>query len=76
MNFSCYTIGPSDDHDEIARFVDDDEWRWVNAHNRYKRLETFRGRASDVPDRYRKYLNPDPANHSTKGPLQIGFLQV
>lgn len=76
VNFCCYTIGPSDDYDEIARLVDDDEWRWVNAQNRYKRLETFHGSVSDVPDRYRKYLNPDPANHGTKGPLKIGFPQV
>jgi choline dehydrogenase-like flavoprotein len=76
VNFSCYTIGPSDDYDEIARLVEDDEWKWVNVQERYKRLESYYGSVTDVPDRYRKYLNPDPANHGTKGPLKIGFPQV
>jgi choline dehydrogenase-like flavoprotein len=76
INLACYTIAPRDDHDEIARLVDDDEWKWVNAQNRYKRLETFYGSAPDVPDQYRKYLSPDPANHGINGPLKIGFPPV
>jgi choline dehydrogenase-like flavoprotein len=76
VNFSCYTVGPHDDYDEIARLVADDDWKWVNAQERYRRLESYYGSALEVPDRYRKYLNADPANHGTKGPLKIGFPQV
>jgi choline dehydrogenase-like flavoprotein len=76
INFCCYTIGPRDDYDEIARLVGDDEWKWVNAQNRYKRLESYYGSAPDVPEQYLKYLRPDPANHGTHGPLKIGFPSV
>jgi choline dehydrogenase-like flavoprotein len=76
VNFSCYTIGPRDDYDEIARLVGDDDWKWVNAQERYKRLESYYGSVPDVSDHYLKYLKPDPANHGTKGPLKIGFPQV
>jgi choline dehydrogenase-like flavoprotein len=76
INFACYTVGPRDDYDEIARLVGDDEWKWVKAQNRYKRLESYYGSAPDVPDQYHKYLKPDPANHGTDGPLKIGFPSV
>ena len=73
INFALYTIAPRDDHEEIARLVDDDEWKWVNALQRYKRLESYYGSAPHVQDQYSKYLKPDPANHGMSGPLKIGF---
>lgn len=73
INFSCWTIGPKDDHDHIARLIDDDEWKWHNAHERYKRLENYH---YDVPKELEKYLNPRLEDHGVDGPVKIGFPQV
>ena len=55
INFCSYSIAPRDDHDEIARLVDNDEWTWINAYERYKRLESYHGSAPDVLDHYLEY---------------------
>ncbi|ETN43488.1 uncharacterized protein HMPREF1541_02647 [Cyphellophora europaea CBS 101466] len=68
INFSCWTIGPKDDHDEIAELVGDDEWKWSNAQPRYKRIETYH-----APSGLDGYLEPNLADHGHQGPLNIGF---
>ena len=73
VNFSCYTIGPKDDHDEIARLADDEEWNWINAKERYKRIESYFGSTQDVPAGYEKYLDPKPEDHGHDGPIKVGF---
>ena len=77
VNYCVYDIGPKDDFEEIARLTGDDEWKWVNAKERFKRLESYaRGSYPTVPGDYKKYLDPKPENHGTSGPLKIGFPQV
>ncbi|KAL6247741.1 hypothetical protein RBB50_005089 [Rhinocladiella similis] len=73
INFSCWTIGPKEDHDEIARVVGDDAWKWTNARRRYKRIEAYHGAPPDVPDDVQKYLNPRPEDHGRTGPIHTGF---
>src|SRR5947207_8316896 len=31
INYCVFNIGPKDDHDEIARLIGDDDWKWENA---------------------------------------------
>lgn len=76
VNFCGWNVGPRDDFEEIARLVDDDEWKWNNAQKRLIRLESYRGAYPETEDRYKKYLNPRPENHGTDGPLKIGFPAV
>ncbi len=76
INFCCWTIGPSEDHDEIARIVGDDEWKWTNAQKRYKRIETFHFAPPDVPDGVQKYLNPRTEDHGHNGPIHTGFPRI
>jgi choline dehydrogenase-like flavoprotein len=76
INFGCYTVAPKDDHDEIARLVGDDEWKWENAHQRYKRLESYKAFTPDIPCGVSKYLAPNPGDHGHQGPLKIGFPTV
>ena len=73
INFACWTVGPSDDYDEIARIVGDDEWKWSNALQRYQRLESYYGEPSDIPSEADKYLAPHPEIHGHGGPIKIGF---
>jgi choline dehydrogenase-like flavoprotein len=76
VNFSVWNIGPKDDYDEIARLVGDEEWKWDNAHERFKKLESFHGLGSDIPREYKDYLDPSPKDHGTSGLLNIGFPAV
>lgn len=73
INFSVWTIGPKDDHDQIARVVGDEEWNWTNAQQRYKRIESYHGAPSEVSSDYKKYLNPKVTDHGTNGPIHTGF---
>ena len=73
INFSVWNIGPRDDHDEIARLVDDDEWRWENAQKRYKRLENYNGADPAIQRTYNPYLNPKTEDHGDDGPIKVGF---
>lgn len=75
INFCLYTIGPKDDHDEIARLSGDDDWKWENAHERYKRIESYHGFVPDIPSGMEKYLAPKPEDHGKDGPIKIGFPQ-
>lgn len=70
INFSVWTIGPKDDHDKLSRIVEDDEWKWENAHERYKRLENYQ---YEVPKEYENYLNPRVEDHGHDGPVKVGF---
>jgi choline dehydrogenase-like flavoprotein len=77
INFAVWNIGPRDDYDMIAELVGDDEWKWDHVHERYKRLESYYGFAPrDVPEQYKKYLDPKPDDHGHDGPLKIGFPPV
>jgi len=73
INFSVWTIGPKDDHDKLAQLVGDDEWKWENAHERYKRLENYR---YEVPKEYETYLKPRDGDHGHDGPVKVGFPNV
>ncbi|OAP55286.1 hypothetical protein AYL99_10259 [Fonsecaea erecta] len=74
INFSVWTIGPKDDHDQIAHLVGDDEWSWTNAQKRYKRIESYS--TADVPADARRYLDPNPKDHGSAGPVKVGFPKV
>jgi choline dehydrogenase-like flavoprotein len=76
INFSVWTVGPKDDYDEIARLVDDEEWKWKNVQQRYKRIETYHGEAGDDIDNIKHYLDADPKNHGHDGPINVGFPKV
>ncbi|KIX05549.1 uncharacterized protein Z518_06421 [Rhinocladiella mackenziei CBS 650.93] len=76
INFSCWTIGPKEDHDEIARLVGDEEWEWKNAQQRYKRIETHHATPPDVPEDYKKYIDANPEDHGHNGPIHTGFPKV
>jgi choline dehydrogenase-like flavoprotein len=73
INFGVWNIGPKDDHDEIARLTGDDEWKWENAKERYKRVENYHGFAPNVPPSMERYLNPKPEDHGHSGPINIGM---
>ncbi|KIW62643.1 hypothetical protein PV04_10800 [Phialophora macrospora] len=76
INFSVWTLGPKDDYDEIARLVDDEDWKWKNVQQRYKRIETYHGEAGDGVDNIKRYLDADPQNHGHDGPINVGFPKV
>jgi len=73
INFSVWTVGPKDDYDEIARLVGDDEWKWQNVHEQYKRIESYHGIEPHVPSGFQKYLDPRSEDHGSKGPIDVGF---
>jgi choline dehydrogenase-like flavoprotein len=73
INFCVFNIGPKDDHDEIARLTGDDDWKWENAHERYKRIESYHGFPPDIPSGMDKYLSPKPEDHGKSGPINVGF---
>ena len=76
INFSCWTIGSSGDHNEMARVIGDDEWKWANAQKRYKRIETYHGSSTDLPSGMEKYVAPNSEGHGQKGPIKVGFPTV
>jgi choline dehydrogenase-like flavoprotein len=73
INFAVYNIGPKDDHDQIARLTGDDEWKWENAKERYKRIENYHGFVPEVPTGMEHYLNPKPEDRGREGPINIGM---
>jgi len=73
INYCAYNIGPKDDHDEIARLVGDDDWKWENARERYKRIESYHGFPPEIPSGMNKYLSPKPEDHGKSGPINVGF---
>jgi len=73
INFCVFNIGPKDDHDEIARLTGDDDWKWVNAHERYKRIESYHGFPPEIPSGMDRYLSPKPEDHGKSGPINVGF---
>ncbi len=73
VNFCAWNVGPADDFDEIARLVEDDEWKWTKAQKRLNRIESYRGTYPDVQEHYKKYLNPRPEDHGSDGLLKVGF---
>lgn len=76
VNFSVWTIGPASDHDEIARFVGDDEWKWETAQKRYKRIESYHAGPLEVPVDSEKYLSPRMEDHGVAGPIKVGFPRI
>ena len=76
VNFSAWTVGAKSDYDEIARIVGDESWNWSNVQSRYKRIEAYKGSASDVPEKYRKYFSPSLGDHGVEGPIKIGVPTV
>ncbi len=76
INFACWTVGSSDDYDEVARIIGDDEWKWSSAQRRYKRIEAYYGNPSDIPSGVDKYLAPRLEDHGDSGPVRVGFPEV
>jgi choline dehydrogenase-like flavoprotein len=76
VNFSCWTVGPSADYDEIARLMGDDEWKWTNAMERYKRIESYHAGPLEIPEGANAYLSPDLKKHGLTGPIKIGFPRI
>lgn len=76
ISFAVYNIAARDDHDEIARIVGDDEWKWDNAQQRYRRLETYHGTSADVSSAFEKYLKPKAEDHGYEGPIKVAFPKV
>ena len=35
---AVWTVGPKHDYEEIARLVEDEEWSWEHAHQRFKKV--------------------------------------
>ncbi|KAH7055960.1 oxidoreductase [Macrophomina phaseolina] len=70
INFACYTIGPRDDYDAWAEAVGDEAFGWEQARARYKRLEAY---DVDVPEGFRRFVDPGKGAHGTDGPLQVEF---
>ena len=75
-NFSCWTVGATDDYDEIARIVGDDEWQWTSVKERFKRITDYRADPNDIPPAWQTYVSPNPGDHGHKGPIKIGFPTV
>jgi choline dehydrogenase-like flavoprotein len=73
INFGLYNIGPKDDHDHIAMLTGDDEWKWENAKERYKRIETYHGFVPEIPTGMERYLNPKPEDRGRNGPIHVGM---
>jgi choline dehydrogenase-like flavoprotein len=73
INFTVYNIGPKDDHDEIARLTGDDGWKWENAKERYKRIESYHGFVPEVPPDMDRYLSPKSEDRGRDGPIKIGM---
>ena len=76
VNYSVWTIGAKSDYEEIARLVGDESWSWGNVQSRYKRIEAYKTRASDMPEKYRKYFSPSSQDHGVEGPIKIGVPTV
>lgn len=70
INFACYTIGPRDDYDAWSEAVGDEAFGWEQARARYKRLEAY---DVDVPEGFRRFVDPGKGVHGTDGPLQVEF---
>jgi choline dehydrogenase-like flavoprotein len=68
LNFLVYTRGPQADWDRWAALVDDDEWSWKKAEERFKRFEKFEDLTED---RDRRYVDPKKISHGTSGSLGI-----
>jgi choline dehydrogenase-like flavoprotein len=73
INFGVYNIGPKDDHDQIAKLTGDDEWKWENAKERYKRIENYHGFVPEIPTGLERYLNPKREDRGHNGPINIGM---
>lgn len=71
INFGVFTRGARDDYDEWARIVGDDAFNWEAMVGRFKSLETFHGRLPSGIDS--KYAAPNPDDHGTSGPLNVGY---
>lgn len=76
INFCIWNIGPKDDHDEIARLTGNDEWKWENAKERYKRVESYHVFVPDIPAGMEKWLHPKTEDHGHDGPIHIGMPSV
>lgn len=70
INFSFYTRGPAEDHNEWARQVGDDFFDWKHAEERYNRFEEF---STIVNEKHRKYVNPKSQDHRHQGPVKVAF---
>lgn len=73
INFTAWTTGSRDELDWISKTTGDDAWTWERCQQRWKSLENFHGNKKDLPEGMEKYIDPNPENHGTSGPLHVGF---
>lgn len=73
INFSCWIIGGAEDFDAWADQVDDKAWSWPNVKERFKKIEHYH---DEVPDEYRQFVNPNPEDHGTNGPLDLSYAPI
>lgn len=57
INFSCWIVGADEDFNEWSRRIDDKTWEWSQVKERIKKIESLH---VQVPEEYRKYINPKP----------------
>lgn len=71
VNFTLWTVGPSDDYDRWANIVKDDTYSWENVRHTYNRIVTYND--GDVKDSAKKYMNFDDFERQSNGELRVGF---
>ena len=73
INFTCWTVGPRDDWDTIARMTGDDSWRWEEVRRRFKGLLSYHAAKDELPAGAEKYVNVDTREYGDAGPLHVGL---
>lgn len=73
IHFTAWTKGARDDMDTVACLTGDDEWTWEKGQERWKSLERFHGSKYELPKGVEAYLDPQPENHGSNGPIHICF---
>lgn len=68
INFCGWFVGAADDYDEWARLVGDSAWKWENVKEQAKKMLSYH---VEVPEQFKKYINPNPA-----GEFTFGFFDV
>ncbi|TLD22433.1 hypothetical protein PspLS_07780, partial [Pyricularia sp. CBS 133598] len=74
VNFSCWTRGPRDDMDEVARRTGDSSWEWERTVERFKSIESFHGDLEEMPQGAENYIQSfQNTSYGTDGPIHISF---
>lgn len=71
VNFSCWTFGPRDEFNELARLVRDKSWDWLHAQARFRQIECLCDKK--LTPAQKAHLKLAPENHGQNGPIKTGF---